>query len=256
MGLINRLARMGLLALALCAALAQGGQPVRANLPPPIRVMPLGDSITSSVDEPVLQASYRCWLYKQMVTAGYSVDFVGSLWGIYEDTPPPSPCETFDADHEGHYGYRADQILENITVWAQMAQPDVVLIHLGHNDLWYHQSIESTIAELEQIIDRLRAVNPNVKILLAKLIPSSVGGELDRIPLLNAQIPSLAARKHTLASPVRVVDQYTGFNPALDTLDGVHPNESGEKKMAARWFGVFNVLLNGKAVAYLPLVGR
>ena len=139
-----------------------------------------------------------------MAEAGYSVDFVGSLCGVYENDPLTSDCLPWDDEHEGHYGYRADQILANITVWAQMAQPDVVLIHLGHNDLWYHQSIESTIAELEGIIDKLRAVNGSVKILLAKLIPASLGGELDRIPLLNAQIPGVAARKNSAASPVWV----------------------------------------------------
>ena len=32
-----------------------------------------------------------------------------------------------------------------------------------------------------------------------------------------------------------MVDQWTGFNTATDTGDGVHPNDAGDRKMADRW---------------------
>ncbi len=242
----RRLAALGLLALLLCS------QPAQASPAVTYRIMPLGDSITSALPG---QASYRYWLWKLIGEAGYPADFVGSLWGVYDDGSAPLYPD-FDANHEGHYGYRADQVLANITVWAQAAAPDVVLIHLGHNDLWYAQSIDSTISEISQIIDRLRAVNPRVKVLLAQLIPSAYGGELDRIPLLNARIPGLVASKNTALSPVRLVDQYTGFDPVADTVDLVHPDESGEKKIAARWFEVFDRLMRQNNSFYLPVIQR
>jgi acyl-CoA thioesterase-1 len=40
----------------------------------------------------------------------------------------------------------------------------------------------------------------------------------------------------TEESPVILVDQYTGFNAATDTYDGIHPNARGEAKMAQKWF--------------------
>jgi len=213
---------------ALCAveALAQ---------PDPLLVMPLGDSITqarggSSVEQPGF-AGYRYWLWKDLESAGYPVDFVGSNYGTWNGPPPYSD---YDQDHEGHWGWRADQILVEIGDWAAAAHPDVVLIHLGTNDLWQGQSIESTISELGQIIDVMRGVNPETTFLLAQLI-SAYPASLDSIAPFNDEIPVLAAAKHTETSPVLVVDMFTGFDPWQHTYDGVHPNEPGEQFMAERW---------------------
>jgi lysophospholipase L1-like esterase len=48
-------------------------------------------------------------------------------------------------------------------------------------------------------------------------------------------ITTWAAGKATAASPIMVVDQWTGFDATADTVDGVHPNASGSTKMAAKW---------------------
>jgi len=41
------------------------------------------------------------------------------------------------------------------------------------------------------------------------------------------------------------VDQFSGFNAkaGFDTYDGCHPNESGENKMAYRWFAAIKKVL-------------
>jgi hypothetical protein len=41
-----------------------------------------------------------------------------------------------------------------------------------------------------------------------------------------------------------VVDQWTGFSTATDTYDGVHPNASGDDKIAARWFPALAAVLD------------
>jgi hypothetical protein len=50
---------------------------------------------------------------------------------------------------------------------------------------------------------------------------------------LNQAIDSWAPTKSTPASPVTVVDCYTGFSAGTDTRDGVHFSASGDKKVAA-----------------------
>jgi len=197
--------------------------------PDSLRVMPLGDSITEAQGG---FAAYRYWLWKDLELEGYPVDFVGSQYGVWNGDPPYSD---YDQDHEGHWGWRADQILASIGSWAAASLPDIVLIHLGHNDIWQGQSISSTIDELGQIIDTIRGVNPGASFLLAQVIPS-IHSALDSIPALNVQIAILGALMHSTESPVLVVDQHSGFDPWVDTYDGVHPNEPGEQKMAARWF--------------------
>ena len=49
---------------------------------------------------------------------------------------------------------------------------------------------------------------------------------------LNAAIPAWAAMSAPAASPVDVVDQFTGFDVNADTKDGVHSNDNGSKKIA------------------------
>jgi len=201
------------------------------------RIMPLGDSITESADG---HASYRYWLWHDLLDADYVVDFVGSRYGVHGGLPL---YPDFDQDHEGHWGWRADQILAQIGGWAAAHQPDVILLHLGHNDLWQGQGVASTIADLEAIVGVIRESRPAAVFLLAQVIPAVPGIGLDEIPLLNAEIPGLAERLHTQESPVMVVDQFTGFDPYVDTWDGVHPDESGELKMSARWFAALQTAL-------------
>jgi acyl-CoA thioesterase I len=195
-------------------------------------VMPLGDSITQGAAG---HASYRCQLWQKLKAGGYSADFVGSMTSGYSGA---NTCAVtgFDLNHEGHWGWRADQVLAQISTWAAAAQPDIVLLHLGTNDVLQGQSFDSTVQELSQIIDRLRAVNPNIKVFLAKLIPARDATASATLQSFNQRIPTLAASKSTAASPVIVVEQWAGFNGQTDTYDGIHPNATGEAKMAERWY--------------------
>ena len=73
-----------------------------------------------------------------------------------------------------------------------------------------------------------------VTILLAQLIPAHYGQ--DTLQAFNRALPALATEKTSSASPVLVVDQWSGFDPHRNTYDGLHPNEAGEKKMAQQWY--------------------
>lgn len=196
------------------------------------RIMPVGDSITEGLDG---HATYRYWLWHQLKNAGRDVDFVGGARGVWQGMPR---FPDFDQDHEGHVGYRADTLVNRIDEFAAAQRPDIVLLHIGSNDMFQAQSVDGTIAEVAQVIDKLRLANPRVIVLLAQLIPSVRA--IDAIPKFNQRIPALAAAKNTNTSPVIVVDQYTGFSLENDTLDGVHPDESGERKLAERWMAALS----------------
>src|SRR5256884_9843505 len=77
-----------------------------------VRVMPLGDSITDGLTVP---GGYRIGLWQRFGTGGYTVDFVGSLSN--------GPANLGDHDHEGHSGWRIDQIDANIVGWLQTTTP-------------------------------------------------------------------------------------------------------------------------------------
>jgi lysophospholipase L1-like esterase len=145
--------------------------------------MLIGDSITRGVQE---QNAYRKPLYLALIGSPRycNIDFIGTLQHGDHD---------FDRDHDGYWGWRADEILNNSIIWqnATSNPPDIALIHLGTNDIiqanpTISACVESTISDIGQIIDKLRAVNPNVIVFLAQIIPLSAAiNNADLIPELN-----------------------------------------------------------------------
>jgi len=219
----------------------------------PIRVMPLGDSITHGGEG---YASWRYPLRQSLTAAGANVNFTGSLNTIFNTQPSaadyPAYYTTFDRDHEGHWGFRTDQILAQLDGWLAVAQPNVVAIHLGTNDAGQQGAAGTAAAasNLQTIVNRLRAANPAVKIVFAQVIPfsasfSGYGANAPQIPVLNAHIMSLAGSLHTAQSPILVTDLFTGFDVATLTWDGIHPNRAGETRMAQCWLPALLSILSG-----------
>ena len=214
--------------------------PVSAQ--PPVKLLPLGDSITQGHR---IQQSYRYPLWQTLIDAGIEVDFIGSQRNAYDGNPewPDYRGRAFDRDHQGHWGWRIDQILNGhpnnsagkLSDWLQGYTPDIVLLHLGSNDAAQGHDSASTVAELGQVIRLLQADNPRVTILLAKVIPFGNPRVAPAIHALNAAIDGVAREHATARSRIIVVDQHTGFDTQTDTYDGIHPNASGASKMARRW---------------------
>ncbi len=200
-----------------------------------LRIMPLGDSITQGDG-----SSYRQPLWTALQEAGLNVDFVGSVSHGYTGD---NDANDYDADHEGHWGWRADEVLARIDRWAARAIPDIVLMHLGTNDIGSGQDIDETVDEIDQIIERLRAHNPHVQVLLAAIIPVAHEAATLRIQRFNQKLAELVKAKNRPASRIVLVDHFTGFDAAQDTYDGVHPNDSGNRKMANRWLNGIQLLL-------------
>ncbi len=217
----------------------------------------LGDSITTCMDEPESLPlgggnTYRYFLWKQFIDAGWTADFIGSLTDLPGCISPDYLGNVFDNDHEGHGGWTTGHILNGnpqdpgagqLSNWLATYTPDVVLLHLGTNDIDDQLGVPGAITNLGLIIDQLQADNPNVDIYIAQIIPMDnpgVGLEID-VQNLNSQIPGLAASKTTANSTVTAVDQNTGFDFNADTFDGLHPNQSGAIKMANKWAAALGV---------------
>ncbi|MFO7933421.1 MAG: GDSL-type esterase/lipase family protein [Bacteroidales bacterium] len=213
------------------------------------KILPLGNSITQADISKDGANSYRRNLWNKLMNAGYEVDFVGSLNTDRNGYPFPDP--NFDHDHEGHWGWRADEIVAGLPGWLTGYTPDAALIHIGTNDAHDDQTVASTIEEIEDIIDILRGDNPGINIFLGQLIPlHETFNKNDTIDAVNAEILNLASRKDQVESRIVVVDHNTGFSVAEHTSDGVHPNEDGEEIMAQRWFSAFDGLYSGIVVTH------
>jgi lysophospholipase L1-like esterase len=238
------------LCLLLAVAVASGGLVVPASVAQ-TRVMPVGNSITHGGNGYV---SYRYELWFDLQSAGYTVDFVGSRDSIYSGEPDPGSYPeyytSFDRDHEGYWGWRTDQIADIVLDATTSGLPDIVLIHLGTNDVGQMGAagVINADTNLRLIIERIRSVRPTVTILLAQVIPIGPGtsyyGSADQIAPLNAVIADIVADTDMPQSPVILVDQHTGFD--LDTMmqsDGLHPNLAGEAQMADVWYAALAPLL-------------
>ncbi len=219
-----------------------------------VRIVSIGNSITQA--QPPWN-SYRRPLWKMLEDADFSVDFVGSMNTLYNNVPAPS--QDFDQDHEGHWGWRADEIINGragygkLSDWLEGYTPDIALIHIGSNDAIQEQSTSSTIAQIETIIDILRSDNPGVTILLAQVIRSAWTPAISgRIQELSAAIPGIKGSKALEGSEIYIVDMNTEFNPAVHTYDNVHPNEAGEVFMAEKWFEVLEPILSGAVFIQPP----
>ncbi|KAF4407537.1 hypothetical protein CRI70_02480 [Streptomyces sp. Ru87] len=200
------------------------------------RIMPLGDSITGS------PGCWRSVLWNQLQSEGHTgIDFVGTLG--------PQGCgQAHDGDNEGHGGALVTRVADEnqLPGWLSATRPDVVLMHFGTNDVWSNIAPERILAAYTRLVEQMRASNSGMKVLVAQIIPmnpSSCAECARRVEDLNALVPQWAEGISTEQSPVTVVDQWTGFDTATDTYDGVHPNDSGDDKMAARWLPALSALL-------------
>jgi lysophospholipase L1-like esterase len=112
--------------------------------------------------------------------------------------------------------------------------------------VWSNVPTATILNAYTKLVGQMRASNPNMRILVAQIIPmtpSSCSACGQRVVNLNAAIPGWARGLSTTRSPITVVDQWSGFNTATDTYDGVHPNASGDRKMSDRWYPSLTAVL-------------
>ncbi|MFC6023535.1 cellulose binding domain-containing protein [Plantactinospora solaniradicis] len=224
-------------------------QPAQPAAPAPVRIMPLGDSITGS------PGCWRSILWNRLQNTGYTnIDFVGTLG--------PQGCgQPYDGENEGHGGALVTTVADQnqLPPWLAATRPDIVLMHFGTNDVWSNRAPATILAAYGKLVDQMRASNASMKILVAKIIPmnpSTCAECAQRVVALNDAIPAWAASKTTGQSPVVVVDQWTGFSTGSDTYDGVHPNAAGDQKMSDRWYPALVSALNGVTPTATPTPTR
>ncbi|WP_261965178.1 ricin-type beta-trefoil lectin domain protein [Dactylosporangium matsuzakiense] len=189
-----------------------------------VRVMPLGDSITEGTQVP---GGYRIGLWQRLAAGGYRVDFVGSQYN--------GPSSLGDHDHEGHPGWRIDQIDANITGWLRTSTPRTVLLHIGTNDILQNSNVSGAPGRLSTLIDHIIAAAPNAEIFVATIIPLGNAGQESAARTFNAAIPGIVQSRANAGKHVHLVDMHSVVTTA-ELIDGVHPTAGGYDKMAAAWY--------------------
>lgn len=201
-----------------------------------VTVMPVGDSITEGGTGFYV---YRYPLMEKLLGAGYRVAFVGS-----KTTQPLAGSPLGALAHEGYAGKNLAFIRERFEASYRAHPADIVLVHAGHNQFADQKPVPGLLADTRALIATARAINPQVIVLLAQVIPSGKLPKYSYIPEFNRALVLLAAELNTPAQPVILVDQAAGFDWKTDTVaDQVHPNAQGAEKMAARWFEALQKIL-------------
>jgi hypothetical protein len=185
---------------------------------------------------------YREPLYVNLTNGSYSFDFVGGL----TDGSIPDP------NHEGHLGWRADEILNGKTSepaagklanWLPASQPDVILLHIGTNDITQGNQDANEVNAILNVIDAYEAENiKNVPVVLARII--------DRVPnnpattAYNNDLNTMAAKRIANGDNIIIVNMQYALNYSTDMADNLHPNDSGYVKMANVWYNALTGILH------------
>jgi lysophospholipase L1-like esterase len=220
---------------ALTATLAAAGALVQAGVAAAesnggVRVMPLGDSITEGTQVP---GGYRIGLWQRMAAAGYRVDLVGSQFN--------GPAALGDHDHEGHPGWRIDQIDASVTGWVRATGPRTVLVHIGTNDILQNVNVAGAPGRLSTLIDHITAAAPSADVFVATIIPLSSPSQEAAARTFNAAVPGIVQNKAAAGKRVHLVDMHAALTTA-DLIDGVHPTAGGYDKMAATWYAALRAV--------------
>jgi acyl-CoA thioesterase-1 len=223
----------GLLAVAILltvlGCVSAGAVPVQrsaAAAPEPrpvvLRVMPLGASSTVGKGSPET-AGYRGPLQALLARDGLAVDMVGSK--------REGPASVPDCDYEGVSGLTLDGLKPRVAGWVRRARPDVILLHMGTNDILRGADPGEAAELLEGVLAEITRVSD------AHVIVAGVWGQRGDVRTREAferlsavTVAGIRQRGHS----VRFVD-VTGLLTQNQLADGLHPNAAGYRVIASMW---------------------
>ena len=221
----------------------------------PVRIMPLGDSITEGSasgavpDEIGYWTSYRKDLYVDLTAQGFNVDFVGSL-------PAGGTVGGFDTDQEGHNGSETADILVGLQGpdggWLA-ADPEVILLHIGTNDISQTTDADTVVNGVKAILDRIHEIDPDATVVLARIINRVCDGDCPKVALttvFNNKLQFMADGLIAEGRKIIVVNQEAALDYRLvgaggDMYDELHPyaDGAGYGKMADVWLSALQDIL-------------
>lgn len=124
--------------------------------------------------------------------------------------------------------------------WVLRQPIDVFILELGANDGLRGLPLDQTEKNLQQIIDKVKAKFPAVKIVIAgMLVPPNMGPEYTKN--FKKIFPELAKKNDAALIPFLLQD--VAGNEKLNLGDGIHPNPEGHKIVAENVLKILQPLL-------------
>lgn len=197
------------------------------------RIIIVGDSITHG-GEGDYTWRYRLWQWFQ--SQNIAADFVGPYTGVcartlptapqpprFPDEPLPLPpprlawgyakdvSSDFDCRHFSTSGYQAKQAKEVIAQVVRAAEPTMMLLMLGFNDIgWWVDDAKGTFESIKAIVDRAREVVPEMEFAVSNVVNRTfVDGRddlVEKTEKLNEMLKEAIPTWSTKQSPISHVD--------------------------------------------------
>jgi len=124
--------------------------------------------------------------------------------------------------------------------WVLRQPPSLLVLETGANDGLRGQTPDSVRANIQTMIDRVRAVSPSTRIVLAGMEAMPNLGA-DYVRRFRAIFPALAAQNHLPLIPFLLAG-VAGVD-SLNQQDGIHPNPAGSRIIAATVWRTLEPLL-------------
>jgi len=122
---------------------------------------------------------------------------------------------------------------------------DIFVLELGINDAFRGVPVEQIQNNLQQIINRVKARNPNVRVVIAGMQLPNYGAD-DYVSAFGKMFGELATKNGAALVPY-LLDGVAG-DPSLNLPDGIHPNASGQKILAENVWRVLEPIARETAV--------
>ena len=133
--------------------------------------------------------------------------------------------------------------------------PDIILLHIGTNDIDELQDPDDVALEVSQILDEIDQYESdysvNITVILALIInhPNYICGNASTTTTFNDDVYDMAQDRINSGDRIEIVDMECGADidyrqqPTGDMWNYVHPFETGYEKMADVWFSGLQAIL-------------
>ncbi len=124
--------------------------------------------------------------------------------------------------------------------WVLKQPVDIFVLELGANDGLRGLPLAQTRKNLQGIIDKVKAKNPKVKLVLTgMMVPPNMGKAYS--DEFKEIFPALAKKNNATLMPFLL--EGVGGDEKLNQADGIHPNEAGHKIVAKNLGAILSKLL-------------